>query len=112
MKYRTSMKDTKAYNADVVSLSYCEAHNLLNTFEPEAYTCGMNGWNADIYRGTEGGQVIVTGYRPFGRKCRLSYDEVREYDRKAEAIKRDYSRPWEERKAEIEILFSEFCKAI
>ena len=71
MKYRTTAKAIRA-NYEAVSLGYCEAQNLLRAVaEPEAYTCGVYGWNADIYRTTEPGKVIVTGYRPFGRKAAL-----------------------------------------
>ena len=113
MKYRTTAKAIKANYSDVVKLSYCEAQNLLNAIgEAESYTAGVYGWNADIYAGTEPGQVIVTGYRPFGRDCRLPREAVRQYDREAEAIRRDYRRPWEERKAELEELFKAFCEAI
>lgn len=113
MKYRTTAKAIRANYNDVVSLSYCEAQNLLNaTAEPEAYTCGVYGWNADIYRATTPGKVIVTGYRPFGRQPNLGREAVRQFDREAEAIKRDYRRPWEERKAELEALFDAFCEQI
>lgn len=113
MKYRTTRKDTMNGNRDIVKLPYCEAQSLLNAIgEAEAYTAGVYGWNADIYRGTEPGQVIVTGYRPFGRECKLPREAVRQFDREAEAIKRDYRRPWEERRAELEELFRAFCEAI
>lgn len=106
MKYRTSQKEIKANFGVVVSCGYCDLQNLFNYENAESYTCGVYGWNADIY--SFGGTAIVTGYRPFGK--RLDYDKVREFDKKAEHIRYDSSIPYEDRKPMIDELVEEFIQ--
>ena len=111
MKFKTTAKAVKA-NAAPVAFAYCELQHILNGCEPVAYTCGVYGWNADIYR-TDTAKVIVTGYRPFGREPRLSWEQVREYDRKAAAILGwDNPEPYETKKAKVAALRAEFFELI
>ena len=81
MKFRTTQKEIKNAYGYVFKIPYCDAWHLLKGREPEAYTAGVYGWNADIY--SHGGVAIVTGYRPFGeatpRELLKKY-EVRDID--------------------------------
>jgi hypothetical protein len=61
MKYKTTAKEIRNSSAPVIAISYCGAQALLNYRSPEAYTCGVYGWNFDVYR--VHGVVICTGYR-------------------------------------------------
>ena len=109
MKFRTTGKAIKA-NYDAVALGYCEVQTLFSGTEPNAYTCGVYGWNADIY--TNGHKAIVTGYRPTGRAPRLSFDDVRGYEQTARLIVSDYSKPYEERQAKLAELRADFFSKI
>jgi len=105
MKYRTTRKAVTEGYYYRIEVGYCDLQHLLNYRNPEAYTCGVYGWNADIYRVGDNA-CIVTGYRPFGN-IKSEYERNMEYERKAEVIVHDYKRPYEERKAELDQLLKE-----
>ena len=50
---------------NVIKVGYCDLQNALIGIEPNFYTAGVYGWNADVYV-IDRDTVIVTGYRPFG----------------------------------------------
>ena len=68
-----------------IEVPYCALQSLLRYEEPEAYTSGTYGWNADVYGFA--GIAIVTGYRPFGG-CRPDYDLFRKYEKLADDLNR------------------------
>lgn len=103
MKFRTTRKAVKESFSKVISVGYCELQNLLTYETPIAYTCGVYGWNADVY--AFGNVAIVTGYRPFGED--VAYNLCKEYEKKAQALL-NLARPYAERKAEAEALVKEF----
>lgn len=109
MKYKAKKSEIMRYY-DCYSIGYCELQNLLRFELPESYTCGVYGWNADIY--SINGYAIVTGYRPFGRS--VDYEVVRKYDRKAEKImyKDKRYKTWEGKEKAVKKLLKEFMKAI
>lgn len=107
MKYKTTRKaivsGTPAKR--LVCAGYCELQNLLVNHEPVAYTRGVYGWNFDVYEVY--GLTICTGYRGMpGRHA----NNCTEYEKKADAIRSDYYRNYEERMDEIENLLKEFCE--
>lgn len=48
----------------IVEIGYCEIQCITNLLNARHYTCGVYGWNADIYEFEK--FAICTGYRPFG----------------------------------------------
>ncbi len=110
MKYKTTQKAIRNNYNTIISLSYCAAQNLLNFENPTAYTCGVYGWNADIYDLGEG-VAIVTGYRPFGN-VKPNYDKVKEYEDRAEKIRYNNSLTWQEQKEQLKQLITEFVKEV
>ena len=107
MKYKTTRKaivaGTPANN--LVCAGYCDLSNLLWGHEPIAYTCGVYGWNFDVYEVY--GKTICTGYRGMpGRKA----NSEAAYEEKARAISDNYDLSWEERRDRIESLLKEFCE--
>lgn len=107
MKYKTTRKaivaGTPANN--LVCAGYCDLSNLLWGHEPIAYTCGVYGWNFDVYEVY--GKTICTGYRNMpGRKA----NNEAAYEEKARAISDNYDLSWEERRDRIESLLKEFCE--
>lgn len=103
MKFKTTEKALRDGCPRIVSAGYCDLQYLLRTKEPIAYTCGVYGWNFDVYE--INGLTICTGYRGMvGPRA----NNVREYEKKAEKIWEDYARPWEERQKEVDALLMEF----
>lgn len=107
MKYRTTAKAIRN-NFKVFAAGYCGLQNLLEYTQPNAYTAGVYGWNADIYE--FGGVAVVTGYRPFGKDIPATI--VRKYEEQARAIGGDYSRPYAERREAVGALVVEFLKEL
>jgi hypothetical protein len=108
MKYKTTKKAVKESFTKVFAVGYCDLSDLLRFEDPRAYTCGVYGWNADIYE--FGGVAIATGYRPFGQDIPATI--VRKYEGQARAIGGDYSRPYAERREAVGALVVEFLKAL
>lgn len=64
-KLRTTARDLRAHAWAIVSIGYCDIQNIERYLEPRAYTCGVYGWNSDIYQMPGGYNVLIsTGYRP------------------------------------------------
>lgn len=105
MKYKTTRKAVVNGSVNVRSAGYCDLAYLLHNHSPIAYTCGVYGWNFDVFEVY--GVTICTGYRNMPGK-RL--EGIREYDKKAREIWDNYSMPYETRKEETEKLLQEFCK--
>lgn len=108
MKFKTTRKAIKANSRIILKVGYCDLQSLLYFREPEAYTCGVCGWNADIYM--FGNVTVVTGYRPFGNYS--NYDLVDEYEQKAHKIATDYQVDWETRSEAVSKLLDEFVNKV
>ena len=88
MKVKVNKKDIiNSYNK-IICVGYCDIQYLLRGQEPVYYTCGVYGWNADIY--AIDGVAICTGYRPFG-SYKMDHKKVKKLEEKARQIFNDYS---------------------
>lgn len=105
MKIKTTRKAIVNSSCNVKYAGYCELSWLLNNHSPIAYTCGVYGWNFDVYEVY--GITICTGYRNMPG-TRL--EKISEYEDKARAILYEDKRPYEERTIAVENLLKEFCK--
>lgn len=105
MKYRVTAKEIRNGYGKKIAIDYCGAWHLLSNHEPVAYTCGIYGWNFDIY--TVNGVTICTGYRGMvGRH--VDYALLREYENRARKVYENRKMDYYTRRAEIESLLSEF----
>lgn len=105
MKIKTTRKAIVNGSMNIRSAGYCDLQFLLNNHNPIAYTCGVYGWNFDVYEVY--GLTICTGYRGMPGK-RL--DGIAEYNGKAEKILSwENKAPYEEKREQIENLLKEFC---
>lgn len=105
MKAKTTRKAIVNGSYNIRCAGYCDLSTLLYNHSPIAYTCGVYGWNFDVYEVY--GITICTGYRGMpGAKLK----GISEYEKKAREIMDDYSRPYEERQEQVEKLLQEFCK--
>ena len=107
MSFKTTRKSivNSTASKDLLSVGYCGLVTLLKNHSPIAYTCGVYGWNFDVYNVY--GKTICTGYRNMpGRKA----NSEAVYEEKARAISDNYDLSWEERRDRIESLLKEFCE--
>ena len=107
MSFKTTRKSivNSTASKDLLSVGYCGLATLLQNHSPIAYTCGTYGWNFDVYNVY--GKTICTGYRNMpGRKG----NNIGEYEKRAEAIRNDWDKPYEKRMEEVEALLKEFCE--
>lgn len=106
MKIKTTRKAIVNSSCNVKYDGYCDLSYLLNNHQPIAYTCGVYGWNFDVYEVY--GVTICTGYRDMPG-ARL--EKISEYEDKARAIlSYEDKRPYEEKTIAVENLLKEFCK--
>lgn len=84
MKTQITQKAIKENYSEIIKIGYADLSFLLSVNSPNYYTCGVYGWNADIY--IIGGVVIVTGYRTFGN-IKPAYNIVKKYEQKAKKIR-------------------------
>lgn len=109
MKFRTTEKEIKTSFAKgcVIRVGYCQLNSLLKYEDPIAYTCGVYGWNCDIFQ--IGGVALSYGYRPFGKS--VPYVLVKEYEKKAERLLADKRvKKYETRTRKLHELFFEFAQ--
>lgn len=109
MKYKTTAKAIREGSVNPRSAGYCDLYWLLNNHSPVAYTCGVYGWNFDVYEVY--GLTICTGYRGMiGPRL----EHISEYEKKAKDIicgKAGDGMTYEERREAVKKLLHEFCKA-
>ena len=86
MKTQTTKKAIMGAFENVIKVGYCDMQDALKWREPNCYTVGVFGWNADVYV-IDDDTVIVTGYRPFGN-MKLSREVIDTLNKCAESIKR------------------------
>ena len=104
MKFKTTRRAVVEGSARLVSAGYCDLQTLLRNHAPVAYTCGVYGWNFDVYEAYD--LTICTGYRNMPGPTAHG---IREYESAARSIMDDPNRTWEEKNARVEELLREFC---
>lgn len=106
MKFKLTNKQVKQQFTNIKYAGYCDLSFLLNNVEPIAYTCGVYGWNYDIY--VVNGLTICTGYRNMPGE-RL--EKVREYNEKARKILSwENPQPYDKKRKAIDKLLKKFCE--
>lgn len=96
MKYKTTRKAIVNGCANIKCAGFCDLQYLLSNHEPTAYTCGVYGWNFDVY--DVYGVIICTGYR---RMPGERLQGVEEHEHKAQTA----GTP-----ERVERILQEFCK--
>ena len=91
MKTKTTMKLIRNNWKNIYQCGYCELQNIMNGIEPDHYTCGVYGWNCDIYCNFEYDIAITTGYRGMTGK-HITNDIIKKYDDIARGILSDYTK--------------------
>ena len=109
MKFKTTMKKVKEENNNIIEIGYCDALTLLCCNDPIAYTCGVYGWNSDIYKINNA--VISTGYRPFGN-IKPSKELINRYEQKAKKTLKNDGLNYKEKQNRINFLLNEFINMV
>ena len=94
----------------IICVGYCSLQYLLKCKDSKLYTCGVYGWNANIFH-INNSTCIVTGYRPFGN-IYPKYEIIKKYEDKARAIYNDYDLKWQEKNKKLEKLLDKFIKEV
>lgn len=104
-KFRTTNREMTR-EALTYAVSYADLQNLFRFENPVAYTCGVYGWNSDIYL-LKGNTYISTGYRPCGYrlKDRWIYKALDRYAEKRASEVKDYNMLKFEFNGLIELLY-------
>lgn len=106
-KAKTTRKWINA-NYNCISVGYCALEYLLRYQEARFYTCGVYGWNCDVY--TFGDYAITTGYRGMIDNCKYVELSASEYNKKAEKIIEANFMNYEESRKQVNKLLEEFLK--
>lgn len=107
MKYKTTAKAIREGACNPRSVGYCDLQYLLTNHSPNAYTCGVYGWNFNVY--SLYGITICTGYRGMVGPC---CEGIAEYEEKAAKILswENKEMTYDEKREAVENLLHEFCK--
>ena len=106
---RLKPKQIKESYKNIIKCGYCELQNLLKGIDKKGYTCGVYGWDADIYQ-INIDTVIVTGYRTFGN-IEADHELSKEYDTKAEEIFKK-TKTYSKASEKVNELLNEYIKII
>lgn len=108
MKYKTTAKAIRNGGGIIRCAGYCDLSYLLTNHSPVAYTCGVYGWNFDVYEVY--GLTICTGYRGMVGK-RL--EGIAEAENKARALMswENKNMTYDQKREAIEKVLKEFCLA-
>lgn len=110
----TKCKTTRkwiASNYTCVSVGYCSLQYLLRYQNASYYTCGVYGWNFDVF--TFDDYAITTGYRGMISHVKgLDYETTETYEKKAEKICNDLSIPYEDKRRRVNFLLKEYLEKV
>lgn len=110
MKFHTTQRAIKNGYNTIISVNYGRLQSLLSCAEPIAYTTRREGWGADIYD-IDGNIAIVTGYAPFGN-VKPDYETLTAYEKRAEAIRYNYTLQWDDMRDQLRDLLREFVQEV
>jgi hypothetical protein len=92
MKIKATQKQIKENYSNILAIGYAEYYHLLDKYKAMYYTCGVYGWNADIFIDYKTDTAIVTGYRTFGDRLKDKQLAIFEkYNNKARKLKKRYN---------------------
>ena len=104
MAFELKRKDVVKESGYKLCTGYCNMQNLLCYQDRIGYTCGVYGWNCDVYK--IGDVVLTTGYRGMVGSS-IDYDLLRDYELKAEKVRYDFSLSYEDQRDKVNALLYE-----
>lgn len=109
-KIRVTKKEIKESFKNIITVGYCEGWYLLQGIEPDFYTCGIYGWNEDIYK-IDYNTIITTGYNPIDGNFR-NHELTKKYNEKAQKIYNNHSLDYKTQLKKIEKLRNKYIEEI
>lgn len=109
MKVKVSKNEIVKSNINIIEIRFGYIQDLLIYKEPDYYTSGNYGWNADIYK--VNGVLICTGYRAFGN-IEPDYSILKEYENKAREILQNIKINHNDKMNRVNSLLNEFIKEV
>lgn len=87
MKFKTTARDIRNGYCNIISVGYCNVQRMTRNRSPIAYTCGVYGWNFDVYDVSDihPSTVICTGYRGMPAGVKIDYAKMIEHEKAAYA---------------------------
>lgn len=101
MKIHTTIKNIRNNWNHVFRCGYCDLQHIFRYEEPQFYNSGVYGWNCDIYVDYGRDIAITTGYRNMAGRM-IPADLIRKYSDIAEAISKDWRKPYTEIKKALD----------
>lgn len=109
MKFRTTQKTIRDGYAKIYRCGYCDLQNLFRYTNATAYTCGVYGWNFDLYE--IDGVAITTGYRGMMGKC-IPFELIRKYESKAKKAIEKANFNYKKTKSALDKLIAKFIEEL
>ena len=109
-KLRATKKDINNAFYYLIEIGYADIQYLTMFKMPAYYTCGINGWNSDVYI-VNNNTAIVTGYKPFGN-IHPDYEIIKKYNGKAEKIYKNWDIDQKTKEKKINKLFDKFIMEV
>ena len=116
-KIKTTARDLRAHAWAVIGVGYCDIQNIERYLEAKAYTCGVYGWNSDVYQmpGTHN-ILISTGYRPthfaYNERARrtagIIAEDLRRYDKRL-GKKQPAGKTWDAQRRRVESVLAKIA---
>lgn len=78
MKIKVTKKIIKEGFRNIITIGYCDLQYLLHFEDVDFFTCGLYGWNEDIYK-INHSTVICTGYNPI-EGIRPNRETIKKYE--------------------------------
>lgn len=111
-KYKINMTEVSRNWRYVFAAGYCDLQYIMRGIDPNAYNCGVYGWNCDIYFDYSRDIAISTGYRNMRGKM-IPHELIKKHSSIAEEIcKRPFSTPYEQIKEDLRINRENFLDAL
>lgn len=110
MKVKVTRRQVFDNYCNVISVGYCDLQDLLQFKNANYYTCGIYGWNSDIYD-LGNGVALSTGYRPIGNLKASYYHITKKYNEKAKKVHNQYYNnkiKYDTRNKKLDKLLNEF----
>lgn len=112
MKTKVSRNTIKNSFKNCIEVGYCDLQHLLTYRNANFYTCGVYGWNADIYV-INADTCLVTGYRTFGN-IRPSHETIRKWDEYAKSYldSVDWKTDYKTKLNQLDVILADFIRDV
>ena len=111
MEVRLKEKQVRDNFIGIIPIGYCDLYYTLKAKGRCGWTCGVYGWNSDIYD-LGNGYAISSGYRPIGN-IKKPNGIIAKYEKKEKAIENDKRyKNWESRQKALVKLLDKFVKEV